>query len=125
MQLHLDTDFLVRALGSRGPEWSKLLAIAESEAAIRMSAVAWYEFSRGPRTPDQLARVTFFLGEDGVVPFSAELATAAGDVFRALGSPRRRANDIAIGVTAELKPESQLAMEGQQGVRVDRIDHPG
>ena len=98
--VHLDTDFLVRALGLRGAEWFELLSLAESEAEIRMSAVAWYEFSRGPRTPDQLARAAFFLGEDGIVPFSAELATVAGGVFRALGSPRRRANDIAIGVTA-------------------------
>ena len=34
------------------------------------------------------------------MPFSEHLALRAGEVFRLLGSPRRRAADIAIGVTA-------------------------
>jgi predicted nucleic acid-binding protein len=41
-----------------------------------------------------------FFGSDGVVPFSEGLAAASAEVFRSLGSPRRRAGDIAIGVTA-------------------------
>jgi hypothetical protein len=65
-----------------------------------MSAVAWYEFSRGPRTPEQLAVARSFLGEDGVVAFSEGIAAEAADVFRRLGSPRKRAADVAIGVTA-------------------------
>ena len=65
-----------------------------------MSAVAWYEFSRGPRTPEQLAVARSFLGEDGVVAFSESLAAQAADVFRRLGSPRKRTADVAIGVTA-------------------------
>lgn len=98
--VHLDTDFVVHGLSRRGPEWRRLLSLAASDAEIAMSAVAWYEFARGPRTPEQLARALAFLGEDGVVPFSRELAELAGTVFRALGSPRKRGNDIAIGVTA-------------------------
>jgi predicted nucleic acid-binding protein len=38
--------------------------------------------------------------EDGIIPFSEEIATISADVFRSLGSPRRRAADIAIGVSA-------------------------
>ena len=52
MRVHLDTDFLVRALANRGPERRKLLE-------------------------------------------------RAAEVFRQLGSPRRRSADIAIGVTAQ------------------------
>jgi predicted nucleic acid-binding protein len=66
-----------------------------------MSAVAWYEYTRGPRTPEQLAVARSFFGEeDGIVPFSEHLALRAAETFRRLGSPRRRAADIAIGVTA-------------------------
>ena len=65
-----------------------------------MSAVAFYEFSRGPRTPTQLARAEVFLGEDGVVPLTGEIARRAADLFRRLGRPRRRANDVAIAATA-------------------------
>jgi len=34
------------------------------------------------------------------MPFSEELAAIAAEVFRSLGSPRKRAADIAIGVIA-------------------------
>ena len=67
-----------------------------------MSAVAWYEFARGPRTPEQLAVARSFFGEEGIVVFSEAIAEAAADVFRRLGSPRKRAADIAIGVTASI-----------------------
>ena len=100
MRVHLDTDFLVFAVSRQGPERQRLVELAESEAEIQISSVAWYEFSRGPRTPEQLAVARSFFFEDGVVPFSEELAALSGEIFRQLGSPRRRAADIAIGVTA-------------------------
>ena len=100
MVCHLDTDFLVYALSSAGPERRRLRALADSDAEIQMSAVAWYEFARGPRTPEQLAVARSFLGEEGVLAFSERIADAAAEAFRRLGSPRKRAADVAIGVTA-------------------------
>lgn len=100
MRVHLDTDFLVVALSTAGKSRKRLIELAESDAEIQMSAVAWYEFTRGPRTPEQLAIARSFFFDDGIVPFSEELAALAGDAFRRLGSPRRRAADVAIGVTA-------------------------
>jgi tRNA(fMet)-specific endonuclease VapC len=100
MRYHLDTDFLVYALSTAGPERRRLRALAESDAEIGMSAIAWYEFSRGPRTPEQLAMARAFLGEGGVLAFTEGVAAEAADVFRRLGSPRKRAADVAIGVTA-------------------------
>lgn len=90
----------MKALSEAGHERRRLVALAASESRIAMSAVAWYEFSRGPRTPEQLAVARSFLADDGIVPFGEELAGQAAEVFRRLGSPRRRAADIAIGVTA-------------------------
>jgi predicted nucleic acid-binding protein len=100
MLVHLDTDFLVFALSRSGREREQLMELADSRAEIQMSAVAWYEFGRGPRTPEQLAVARSFFFEDGIVPFSEDIAARAAEVFRNLGSPRRRAADIAIGVTA-------------------------
>ena len=100
MRVHLDTDFIVHALSRPGDERDRLVELADSDAEIQMSAVAWYEFSRGPRTPEQLAVARSFFFDDGIVPFSEELAAVSAEVFRGLGSPRRRAADIAIGVTA-------------------------
>ncbi len=100
MLVHLDTDFLVFALSKAGPERQRLTVLSESDVEIQMSAIAWFEFLRGPRTPEQIvvARSLFF--DDGVVSFAEETAEIAAEVFRSLGSPRRRAADIAIGVTA-------------------------
>jgi predicted nucleic acid-binding protein len=100
MRYHLDTDFLVYALSSPGPERRRLRVLADSVSEIQISAVAWYEFSRGPRTPEQLAVARSFFGDEGVLAFSEALAVLAADTFRRLGSPRRRAADVAIGVTA-------------------------
>jgi len=101
MRIHLDADFLIYALGRSGPERERLRELARSDAILQMSAVAWYEFARGPRTPEQLAMARGQLEEnDGVVELSEALAVRAADVFRALGSPRKRAADVAIGVTA-------------------------
>ncbi len=100
MLVHLDTDFLIYALSVRGPERERLAELASSDTPIEISAVAWYEFSRGPRTAEQLAVARVFFGVDGVVPFSERLAEAAAETFRSLGSPRKRAADIAIGTTA-------------------------
>jgi len=98
--LHLDTDFLVYALGARGPERAKLFALSESDAQLQISAIAWYEFSRGPRRPEQLAIGRSFFSPDGIIPFSEEIASKAAELFRTLGSPRKRAADIAIASTA-------------------------
>jgi predicted nucleic acid-binding protein len=100
MRVHLDTDFLVRALSRRGTERRRLLELAASSSEIQMSSLAWYEFARGPRTPEQMVIARALFDEDGIIPFSDDLAERAGEMFRRLGSPRRRSADIAIGVTA-------------------------
>ena len=124
MAVHLDTDFLVRALSNSGPERERLFQLASSSQVIEMSAIAWYEFCRGPRTPEQLAVARGFLAVDGVIPFSESISAAAGEVFRQLGSPRRRAADIAIGVTAALRDAELLSCNerdfaGIPGLRVE------
>lgn len=98
--IHLDTDFLIYALGRSGSERERLFELSESDVSIYMSAVAWYEFCRGPRRLEQIAAGRSFLGETGVIPFSEEIALSAAELFRIAGSPRKRAADIAIAATA-------------------------
>ena len=69
MTLHLDTDFLIYALQTTGWERRRLFEVAESNYALCISAVAWYEFSRGPRTPEQLHVPC---AEDGVAFYSTK-----------------------------------------------------
>ena len=124
MRVHLDTDFLVYALATSGPERARLRELASSEAAIQISSIAWYEFARGPRIPEQLAVARDFFLEDGIVPFSEDLAALSAEVFRRLGSPRRRAAGIAIGVTsaameARLLTRNARDYEGIPGLEIE------
>ncbi len=98
--VHLDTDFLIKAVSTGGDERSRLLRLVGNNTPVGMSVVAWYEFARGPRSPEQLALASLVIEEDDLVAFDAAVAQAAAETFRRLGSPRRRANDIAIGTTA-------------------------
>jgi predicted nucleic acid-binding protein len=97
---HLDTDFILKAIGGKGAEQTLLRRLSDSDAEIEMSAIVWYEFCRGPRVPEQEALARSYLEADGVIPFDEVLATKASDLFRRMGSPRKRAADIAIAVTA-------------------------
>jgi predicted nucleic acid-binding protein len=97
---HLDTDFLVKALFSASAERDLLRKVSDSTAEIEMSGLAWYEFCRGPRLPEQEAVARSYLETEGIIAFTEDLAAAAADLFRRLGSPRRRAFDVAIAATA-------------------------
>ncbi len=118
---HLDTDFLVFATSETGLERERLLQIAASDATIEMSAIAWYEYARGPRLPEQLALARFVLEDDGVIPLTDELASRAADTFRLLGSPRRRANDVAIGVTAVVHSAVLLTRNAHDFAGIDGL----
>ena len=97
---HLDTDFLIYSLERDGAERCLLLELTRNAHFVEMSAVAWYEFSRGPRSPQQLAATRSLFARGGIIPFSEELAAASAEMYLALGSPRKRGNDVAIAVTA-------------------------
>jgi predicted nucleic acid-binding protein len=100
----------------RGPERSRLEEILASSVFVEISAIAWYEFCRGPRLPEQVAVARQAFGTAGIIPFDEETAAHAADVFRALGSPRKRAADIAIGVTA-LRRDARLVSRNAKDFR--------
>ncbi|MGH8311320.1 MAG: hypothetical protein ACRETX_16185, partial [Steroidobacteraceae bacterium] len=79
MRVHLDADFLVKAVSTSGDERTRLLELVSQEVPLGMSAIAWYEFARGPRTPEQLALASLVVDEDDVVAFDAMLAQKAGE----------------------------------------------
>ena len=125
-RVHLDTDFLVHALSHGGPERRRLLELANSSTVIEMSAIAWYEFTRGPRTPEHIAVAQTLLGATGVIAFSQDLAQEAAECFRRLGSPRRRGSDIAIGITASFRNATLLTrnLRDFAGIRGLEIEAP-
>ena len=118
---HLDTDFLIFAISTRGPEWRRLSKLLASASPVEASSLVWYEFSRGPRTPEQLAVARDIFAEAGVIPFSEQLADAAADQFRRLGSPRKRAADIAIGVVARSRSATLLTRNARDFAGIDQL----
>lgn len=100
--VHLDTDVLIWACSRPGPERDRLFAVLDGGERVGMSAWAWYEFNRGPRTPEQIATASVLVDPRDVVPVSVDIAERSAEVFRSLGSPRTRAADILIGVTASV-----------------------
>lgn len=121
-RVHLDADFLVKAVSTSGDERSRLLKIAGDETPIGMSVIAWYEFVRGPRTPEQLALASVLVEEDDVIAFDSALAQTAGETFRRLGSPRRRANDIAIGTTAAAQGAILWTLNGEDFAGIPNLE---
>jgi predicted nucleic acid-binding protein len=97
---HLDTDFMLKAIGNKGSEQALLRRLSNSDVEIEISAIAWYEFCRGPRMPEQEALARSYFETDGIIPFDEALAARAADLLRRLGSPRKRAADVAIAATA-------------------------
>lgn len=119
--IHLDTDVLIYAISVRGPERRRLEALLRSDATIEASAIVWYEFSRGPRTPEQLAIARDIFEPQGIIPFSEQLAEAAADQFHRLGSPRKRAADIAIGVVARSRGATLLTRNARDFAGIDGL----
>lgn len=119
---HVDTDVLIYAISMRGPERQRVEKLLASETVIEISSLVWYEFARGPRTPEQLAVVRGMFNDRGVIPFSEELAETAADQFRRLGSPRKRAADIAIGVVARSRNAILLTRNSRDFAGIDGLD---
>jgi predicted nucleic acid-binding protein len=99
-RFHLDTDFLIVALTTAGPPRTRLRAILELGAELEMSALVWYEFERGPRTPEQLAIGRDLVQEGGILAFDEQRARDAARLFRRLTGTKRRSVDLAIAACA-------------------------
>jgi predicted nucleic acid-binding protein len=122
MRYHLDTDFLIYAIATRGRERRRFMEIVNGDDELEISTIAWYEFCRGPRTPEQIAVARDLFGEDGIIGFTDVLAELAAEQFRRLGSPRRRAADIAIGVVAVSREATLVTRNARDFAGIDGLE---
>jgi predicted nucleic acid-binding protein len=125
-RFHLDTDFLIRALTRAGAERARLGALLASDAELEMSALAWYEFERGPRTPEQLAVGRRMVGAQGILAFDEERAAQAAELFRLLAGRKRHGVDIAIAAAALERDATLLTCNardyaGIEGLLIDGV----
>ena len=100
MIVHLDTSALVDAMAGERRSYSRLADLIQGNDRLAISAIALYEWLRGPRTERELQSQEDLLPSDGVVPFGSEAAQLAARLYRSVRRPRGRDLDLAIAACA-------------------------
>ena len=100
MTIHLDTSALVGALAGRRDAFDRLRTLIDEGHRVRLSTIVLYEWLRGPRTVIELRAQEDLFPRDGAVPFDAEAAAQAAELYARLPRPRGRDLDLAIAACA-------------------------
>lgn len=118
--LLIDTSSLVGSLAGSQPAKPALIKLIEAGERILLPTLVLYEFWRGPRSMEELARQEELLPSDATVPFGPEQARVAAGLYRKLGRSRNREIDVAIAAHA-LVAGAKLWTQNQR----DFADIPG
>ncbi|CAN5455598.1 hypothetical protein BH23ACI1_BH23ACI1_30420 [soil metagenome] len=100
MIVHLDTSVLVDALTGARRSFPPLERAVSRGHVIAISALALYEWVRGPRTPEEREDQEALLPSGEARGFGPAEAVRAADLYRALKRARGRDMDIAIAACA-------------------------
>ncbi len=98
--IHLDTSVLIDALTGPRRSMPGLRQVIADGIRTGISALALYEWRRGPRTDIELAVEAALLGSEVVVSFGEAEARLAADLYRQVKRPRGRELDLAIAACA-------------------------
>ncbi|MEZ5293697.1 MAG: PIN domain-containing protein [Vicinamibacterales bacterium] len=100
MIVHVDTSALVNACSGRRAGLATIAALIESRARLVVSALALYEWQRGPRTPEDLELQERLLPAADAIAFGPEEASVAAALYKQVRRPRGRDVDLAIAACA-------------------------
>ena len=100
MIVHLDTSVMVDALTGPRRSYPALERTVADGHVIATSALALFEWLRGPRTPAEIEDQHALLPPGAARPFGAAEAARAAALYRALPRARGREMDIAIAACA-------------------------
>lgn len=98
--LVLDTSILVGALTGSAASLPLLVAVIERGERISIPTLVLYEWLRGPRAPAELEAQERLVPADHALPFGQPEAVLAADLYRSLGTGRKREVDLAIAAHA-------------------------
>jgi predicted nucleic acid-binding protein len=103
----LDTSILIDSL--TGPKHSgpALLGALEQGERIALPSLVIYEWLRGPRTRDEIAKQEDLFPASAALPFGPEDAALSADLYRSVRRARSREIDIAIAACA-IRREAEL-----------------
>ena len=96
--IHLDTNFLIRALQTGSDEDAKLRAWLEAEESVGISAVTWAEFLCGPLSADDQELAAALLPV--VEPLTQADSVKGAEFFNATGRRPRSLADCLIAAAA-------------------------
>jgi predicted nucleic acid-binding protein len=98
--VHLDTSVLIDALTGPRRSFAHLERTVSRGHVIAVSTLALYEWSRGPRKPEEVEDQESLLPAGEARAFGPGEAARAASLYRALERPRGRDMDIAIAACA-------------------------
>jgi predicted nucleic acid-binding protein len=98
--IQLDTSALIGSLTGAKLSAPDLDALIESGERFAISSLVLYEWLRGPRTHRELAIQEELLPAESAIPFDAQDAQTAAEIYRSLAQARSREIDIAIAAVA-------------------------
>lgn len=96
----LDTSVLVEALGGSGTLRDALREAVAGGHRMAIPTLVLYEWLRGPRVAEELQAQEALFPSSDAIPFGADEARVAADLYRQLGRARGREIDLAIAACA-------------------------
>lgn len=96
----LDTSVLVEAMSAGGTRREAFRQALVDGHRMVLPTLVLCEWLRGPRLPSELAVQELLLPAEGALPFGAEEARTAADLYREVSRPRGREIDLAIAACA-------------------------
>ena len=96
--IHLDTNFLIRALATGTSEEAEMLIWLEQGETIGASVMAWAEFLSGPLHSGERELADTFIQK--IEPLSPADAEKAAELFNATGRRSRSLADCLIAAVA-------------------------
>jgi predicted nucleic acid-binding protein len=105
--IQLDTSALIGSLTGARLLSPELDAVIDSGERLAISSIVLYEWLRGPRTQPELAVQEALLPPESSIPFDAQDALTAAQIYRSLRRARSREIDIAIAAIA-IRHEARL-----------------
>lgn len=99
--IHLDTSVLIDIFAEDSQQTGTAMEQAlDNGELLEISAVALYEWLRGPRKAEELRWQEALLPSAKAAPFEAMEAHRAALIYRALSGTRKRSMDFAIAACA-------------------------
>lgn len=98
--IHIDTSILVDALTGPRHAGSAFRQVIAEGTTLRVSAIALFEWFRGPRRHEELEDQERLFPTGTIVVFGVAEAARAATIYRRLARARGREADIAIAATA-------------------------